>query len=363
MTGWAWKLVVNTDMAWREALLTGLVILVAWLAAQVYVLAIDRVARRLAARTSSTLDDQILLVVRRPGFLLIVLVGVYAAVHRYQFRLRGVLDGILFVLAVLAVFYCLVAVLGVLLRWWGEKLVRERPGENVARDLLPIVEKFLKVVLIVIAAIMVLDHFAIDVKSILVTLGVGSLAIGLALQDTLANMFGGFTIMIDRPFRVGDRIQLQTGEVGDVKAIGIRSTAVQMLDSNLLVVPNSLLVKNAIINQSSPDARAQIIMDVGVAYGTNPARVKEILLEAARRHPEVLEHPTPSVYFKAFGDFALQFVITCYTKSFRSVLTVKDAINSEVNERFEKEGIVIPYPVQTVRFADKSSSHQGSPFI
>ena len=277
-----------------------------------YVLIIDRMARRWAARTSSTLDDKILLVVRRPGFVLILLVGVYAAAHRYQFRLRGVFDGILFVLAVLVVFYCLVAVLGVLLEWWGEKRVRERPGENVARDLLPIADKFLKVVLIVIGAIMVLDHFAVDVKSILVTLGVGSLAIGLALQDTLANMFGGFTIMIDRPFRVGDRIQLQTGEVGDVKAIGIRSTTVQMVDSNLLIVPNSLLVKNAIINQSSRDARAQVIMEVGVANGTDPARVKQILLEAARLHPDVLEQPDPSVYFKAFGDYALQFVLSCY---------------------------------------------------
>ncbi len=352
MAGWAWNLLSGIDRDWREALLTCLVLLVAWLAAQVYVFVIDHVARRLASRTSSSLDDKILLVVRRPGFVIIVLIGVYAAVHRYQFRLRGVFDGALFVLAVLVVFYCLLAVLGVLLEWWGEKLLRDRPGENVAGDLLPITEKFLKIVLIVIATIMVLDHFAIDVKSILVTLGLGSLAIGLALQDTLANMFGGFTIMIDRPFRVGDRIQLQTGEVGDVKTIGIRSTTVQMLDSNLLIVPNSLLVKNAIINHSYPDARAQVVIDVGVAYGTNLARVKEILLEAARRHPEVLDQPPPSVFFKAFGDFALQFVVICYAKSFRSVLAVKDAVNSDVNERFEKEGIVIPYPVQTLQFAN-----------
>ncbi len=354
MTRWIWDLTAAT--VWREVFLTLLVLLGAWLAAQVYILFVDHVARRWAARTASTLDDSILAVVRRPGFLLLLLVGVYAAGHRFQFRLRPALDGALFVLSVAIVFYSLLAILGVLLEWWGERLGRDRPGENVARDLLPITDKFLKVVLIVIGTIIVLDHFAIDVKSILVTLGVGSLAIGLALQDTLANMFGGFTIMIDRPFRVGDRIQLQTGEIGDVKAIGIRSTTVMMASSNLLIVPNSLLVKTAIINQSFPDTRSQVVVELGVAYGTEPEKVKRILLDAARQHPDVLPDPAPSVFFKAFGDYAMTFLLVCHARSFRSVMAVTDAINCAVDERFRAEGIEVPYPVQTVRLTDGGRS-------
>jgi MscS family membrane protein len=358
MRAWLWENVTSGD--WREVLATVLVILAAWLAAQIYVFVIDQIARRWASRTSSTLDDKILAVVRRPGFLLIFLIGVYAASHRFQFRMRGVVDGILFVLAVLIVFYSLLGVFGVLLEWWADRLGRERQGENVARDLLPIADKFLRIVIMVIGSIIVLDHFAIDVKSILVTLGVGSLAIGLALQDTLANMFGGFTIMIDRPFRVGDRIQLQTGEIGDVKAIGIRSTTVMMLNSNLLIVPNSMLVKNSIINQSFPDTRSQVIIEIGVAYGTDPSRVKQILLESARIPSDVLEDPAPAVFFKAFGDFALQFMLVCHAKSFRSAMVVRDAVNSAVNERFRAEGIEIPYPIQDVRISNSGVRFQVS---
>jgi MscS family membrane protein len=345
MTSWVWKVVMAAN--WREAFLTLLVLLIAWLAAQVYVFIIDQIARRWASRTASALDDRVLAVVRRPGFLLILLLGVYAAAHRFQFRLQGTLDGILFVLAVLVVFYSLLGTLDVLLDWWGERLGRERPGENVARDLIPVAEKFVKIILIVIGTIIVLDHFAVDVKSILVTLGVGSLAIGLALQDTLANMFGGFTIMIDRPFKVGDRIQLQTGEIGDVREIGIRSTTVLMVNNNLLIVPNSLLVKNSIINQST---HAMVTVELGVASGSDPARVKQILLEAARVHPHVLEQPGPTVYFKAIGDYALRFVLSCHAKDFRSIMPVTDAINSALSERFRAEGIEMPHPVQSLRF-------------
>ena len=97
----------------------------------------------------------------------------------------------------------------------------------------------------------------------------GSLAIGLAAQDTLANMFAGFTLMLDRPFRVGDRIQLSTGEVGDVEEIGMRATRIRTLDETILVVPNSLLVKERVVNLSRPTAPSSPEVEVGVAYGSD----------------------------------------------------------------------------------------------
>jgi potassium efflux system protein len=125
-----------------------------------------------------------------------------------------------------------------------------------------------------------------------------------------------------------------------------------MANSNLLIVPNSLLVKTAIINQSFPDTRSQVVVELGVAYGTEPEKVKRILLDAARQHPDVLPDPAPSVFFKAFGDYAMTFLLVCHARSFRSVMAVTDAINCAVDERFRAEGIEVPYPVQTVRLTD-----------
>jgi small-conductance mechanosensitive channel len=339
----------------KEALVTVLILVVAWLAAQLYVFVIDRLVRRWAARTASKLDDQILTALRRPGFILLLLAGVYVSVHRYEFRFRGFVDGLLFVLSVTIAITCLINVLGVLLGWWGGRVLRERPGETVAQDLLPLADKFLKIVLVLIGTIIVLDHFAIDVKSILVTLGVGSLAIGLALQDTLANMFGGFTIMVDRPFRSGDRIQLQTGELGDVQSVGIRSTTVLMLNGNLLIVPNSLLVKNSIINYSVPNTRAQVQIEVGVGCDSDPAKVKRILMEVASGQPGVLADPGPAVFFKAFGEYALQFLIVCQVGSFRQTMEVTDGINTTLNKRLREEAIEIPYPIRRVELSKLTS--------
>jgi small-conductance mechanosensitive channel len=327
---------------WKEALLTALVLFTAWLCAQVYVWVVDRVTRRFAQRTAFLLDDQILVAIRRPGFLLLLLSGVYAAIHRYEFRLRGFLDGVIFALSVAVVIFAMIRIVAVLLQWYGLRV-----GEAISREVLPVADKFLKILLVVIGLLIILDHFNIEVSSILVTLGVGSLAIGLALQDTLANMFGGFTIMLDRPFRVGDRIQLQSGELGDVQSIGLRVTNLLMLNGNLLIVPNSHLVRNILTNYSLPDSRSQVIIDLGVAYGSNPETVKAIMLEVARQQPAVIGNPV--VFFKDFGGYALTFMLVCQVRSFNDVMTVRDAINSGIGVRFEREGIDIPYPIQSVR--------------
>ena len=126
-----------------------------------------------------------------------------------------------------------------------------------------------------------LQHLGVNVASLVVSLGVGSLAVGLAAQDTLANMFAGFTLMLDRPFRVGDRIQLASGELGDVEAIGMRATLIRTTDETLLVVPNSVLVKERLVNLSSRPDRSPPRPKSAVGFGTDLALVKALLAEAA----------------------------------------------------------------------------------
>jgi MscS family membrane protein len=333
---------------WEESLWTALVLGLSCAAAQIYVMLVDRVFLRWARRTASRLDDRIVETVRRPGFLLILLVGVYAALHRYKFRLLGFLDGVLFVLAVALVIYTVTKISTVLLEWYSERITREKEGETVARELLPLAEKIATLLLFIVGLVVVLDHFSIDIKSILVTLGVGSLAIGLALQDTLANMFGGFTIMLDRRFRIGDRIQLQSGELGEVHSIGIRSTTVLTPDGNTLIIPNALLVKTIVINHSFPDPRARIVVEVGVAFGTDTDTAKQFMLEAAAKDPRILASPPPVVFFSSLGPSALILRMTCFVGNFLDAGSANDAILSALDARFKAAGVEVPYPSRTV---------------
>ncbi len=124
---------------------------------------------------------------------------------------------------------------------------------EVAAEFGPLISKLGKIFIALVAVIMVLQHFQVDVSSLVVSLGVGSLAVGLAAQDTLANMFAGFTLLVDRPFRIGEKIRLASGDEGEVRAIGIRATQIRTADQMLLIVPNSLLVKERLLNLSRHD--------------------------------------------------------------------------------------------------------------
>ena len=188
--------VLSESWFWYEVISTTAVLVVAWGAAELYRLLVDRFFRRYVVKTPTALDDQVLSVVRRPGFLLIILVGIYAALHRYKFRLLIFLDGLLFVLSVVLVVYTLIRSLTIILRWYGEKFAREKEGEMLARELLPLTVKIVNILLAMFGLVIILDHFSIDIRSIVFTLGIGGLGVGLALQDTFANIFGGFTIML-----------------------------------------------------------------------------------------------------------------------------------------------------------------------
>jgi MscS family membrane protein len=343
-----WLRVLTQRWFYEEAVRTLLVVFAGWVAAQGYVVLVDKVFRRWAERTTSRLDDRILNVIRRPGFLLILLVSIYAALHRYKFGLLTFLDGVLFVLGVTLVIYAAIRIADVFIEWYGEKIAREKEGETVARELLLLADKSTRILLLIVGLVVVLDHFAIDIKSILVTLGIGSLAIGLALQETLANMFGGFTIMLDRRFRIGDRIQLQSGELGDVQTIGIRSTTVLTPDGNMLIIPNALLVKTIVTNYSFPDTRARVVVEVGVGRSTDTEKAKKLMLEAARESAKVLANPEPSVIFNALGPSALNLKMVCFVASFLETGTVNDSIVSAVHAKFKAAGIELPYPAQKI---------------
>jgi small-conductance mechanosensitive channel len=218
--------------------------------------------------------------------------------------------------------------------------------------------RVINILIVLISLIIVLHHFGQDVSSLVVSLGVGSLAIALAAQETIANMIGGFVIMTDRPFRVGDRIKLPSGEVGDVQEIGIRSTKILDFDNNLIVSPNAELIKGKIINYSYPGDQIRIFVDVSVAYGTDLDRAKSIILKHALEHPDVLRDPAPAVFLVGFGESGLNLQLNGRTNDYRIKFLIETKLREQIYATFLNEGIQIPLPQRVVHLPPSShASH------
>jgi MscS family membrane protein len=194
----------------------------------------------------------------------------------------------------------------------------------------------------------ILDHFKVDVKGLLAVLGVGSLAIALAAQDTIANMISGFIIMLDRPFREGDRVVLPSGETADVYDIGIRSSKFLTFDNTLIVVPNNDLVKSKITNMSYPEEAIQVKVDLSIAYGADIDQVKALLVTAASEHRAVLAEPKPSASFTNFGESGLRFQLMCRVGSLADQFGVGEDLRCRIYRDLAEAGIEIPYPQRVV---------------
>ncbi len=161
-------------------------------------------------------------------------------------------------------------------------------------------------------------------------------------------MISGFTLMIDRPFRIGDRIQLASGKLGDVADIGLRSTKIRTPENTLLIIPNAELCNSTVLNMAFPDMRSQGRVGVGVGYGSDLAQVKRIMVEVAQEDPDVLKDPPPESFFVSFGDNALQMSLIFWVTDYTKVFQVTDRLNTGIMSRFTRDGITIPYPTRKV---------------
>ena len=338
----------------KQVLLAIVIAIASWVLAKASRYVIDVIRRQLAGRTKTELDDRIIAILAKPVRRLILVGGLYIAVHQLESLFADivfkVVDGLLYVWVIVIFTLMVVDVLNQLLDWYGTRLA-ERAGDATRREFFPLIDRVIKLVVFTIAIIFILRHFHQDVGSLIVSLGVGSLAIALAAQSTLANMIAGFTIMLDRPFRIGDRIQLSSGEKGDVVEIGLRSTKILTFENTLLIIPNDNIVREKVLNLSYPNPIIRVKVDVGVAYGSDPDKVKQIMVDVAKNHPEVLDDPPPMAYLVNFGDSSLDMTLIGRIQRYTDQWRVQEELRVAIYRAFEENGIEIPFPQHVVHLA------------
>lgn len=312
-----------------------------------------RIIHRLTKQTKTTFDDVVLEAIAPPLYWLALVYVFKFSISRIDFLFEQGdfdLDAVYFVLFGLIGFAIAWRLINNLAEWYEKQLAATRKIE-LGEQLMPFFRRLLLIVLTVIVSIIFLDYFSIEVGGVVATLGIGSLAIALAAQATLADTINGFVIMFDRPFRIGDRIELlELNTWGDVVDIGLRSTRIRTRDNRMVIVPNSVIGKSLIVNHSYPDAQYRIQIEIGVAYGTDLETARKVIQDAVREVDGVLPDRPVDALFLMFGPSSLNFRVRWWINSYVDTRRMFDKVNTVIYTRLEEAGIEIPFPQQVVTY-------------
>ncbi len=332
------------------------VVLVSALAAKIVDVLISRFLARLARRTNTDLDDQLVQLLHRPIFLSVILVGLYIAVKILGWS-PGVERVLVATIQTWAIFMWAVA---------GFKLTSttlaglSRLADRVtwleARTL-PLFDNLSKIVIFSFAIYCFLVVWDLNLSAWLASAGIMGIAVGFAAKDTLANLFGGLSVIMDAPYKIGDFINLDSGERGRVVKIGLRSTRLLTRDDVEITLPNAHIANAKVVNESGgPYEKTRITISVGVAYGSDVDRVREVLQEAAQSVESVVHDPAPRVRFVEMGDSALIFRVQGWIEE--PVLRGRciDGLNTAIYKALGQAGIEIPFPQRVVHVAEGSGS-------
>ena len=228
-------------------------------------------------------------------------------------------------------------------------------------------ELLTKIVLCVVGGMLILDNLGVSLTPLLTTLGIGSLAVAIALQDTLGNAFAGLHIKADQPIEVGQFIRLENGDEGYVERIGWRSTRIRMLPNKTAVVPNNKLVQSTIINYDLPDSEVAVLVQVGVHYDSDLQQVERVTKEVAKsimtKVPGGVPSFEPFIRYHTFNQSSIDFTVILRARTFVDNYLIKHELIKALQAKYRETGIVIPFPIRTVYLAngaaDEAANHDA----
>ncbi len=340
----------NTLLQYVYFLLT---IVVSFLAGKVVSFVIKNHLRRLTEKTKTDADDLLLDIIEKPIWIIVLIAGFALG---FQFLSVSPEIGFFYyntinVLTVVVVTWVLINFVDKFIQRILKPIV-SKTDSKLDDQLIPVLSKITKIAILVLALIIVVSNFGYDVTALVAGLGIGGLAIAFAAQETISDIFGGFSIFTSKPFVVGDSIQMGD-TVGEVIEVGLRHTRIRNLDKRIVIVPNSQVAKSVIINITSAPQR-KCVWHLGVTYDTTIAKIgnaKKIIVDAINAHPECEDDPI--VEFEGFADSSLTILVIFYTKEndFGQFVRVRDSIGMRIKKEFEKAKIEFAFPTQTIHLA------------
>lgn len=308
-----------------------------------------------AQKTSTQLDDMIVQTIKGPFIVLCLMLSLYFALQfsRLPGNIVHVMSKSIIVLGIISVVSALANLLcGII------KIYASRVDSGLA--VTSLTQNITRIFVFSIGALVILNNLGISITPLLATLGVGGLAVALALQDTLLNLFAGFHITVAKQIRIGDYVRLETGEDGYVVDINWRSTKIKMLSNNLVIVPNDKLNKAIITNYSLPDKEMAVLVDLGVHYKSDLEKVEMVTCEVAKTVMAQVSggaaYFEPFVRYNAFGESGIKFTVILRAKEFTDQYLIKHEFIKRLHKRYAREGINIPYPIMAINYEQEKTS-------
>jgi small-conductance mechanosensitive channel len=208
-----------------------------------------------------------------------------------------------------------------------------------------------------IGALIILQSVGISITPLVTALGIGGLAVALALQPTLSNLFAGLQIIISKQVEVGDYVQLDSGQKGYVTDVSWRNTKIRELPNNLIVVPNSKLADSIVTNFNQPQKEMSVLVKCGVSYDSDLEKVEKVTIDVAKKVLKKIQGGEsefePFIRFHTFGDSSIDFSVILRVKEFVNKYLIRHEFIKALHKRYNKEGINIPFPIRTVYMKDK----------
>lgn len=309
---------------------------------------IFRLLRRWVEKSGTRLGDIIVSSIKTPSILWCIAIGLYIGVDVSELSQKHIIliSSIINIIVILSITASIANLTGKLFRNYIQKTDLPLPTTGLAYGIL-------KGVIYIIGLLVILAILGVSIAPLLTALGVGGLAVALALKDTLANLFAGIHIMIEKSIRIGDFIKLESGQEGYVEDITWRTTRIRMLPNNMVVIPNDKLSQSIVTNYNLPEQGMTLALQVGVSYSSDPNHVERVLIEEAKKAvgetPGLLGEPEPFVRFiPGFGQSSLDFTLFCQVGEFVDQYLVQSELRKRILKRFREEGIEIPFPRQTL---------------
>ena len=312
--------------------------------------------RRVAARTPSEIDDVLVASLRGMPLLWLFLAGLFAASGRladFAPHWVNLAHRTLLVVFLVSLTLAAARLLSGLVAIVSSRSKGLLPSTSIFRHLATLLA-------VTVGGLVILDTLGIAITPVLTALGVGGLAVALALQDTLSNLFAGLGIIASRQVRIGDYIKLASGEEGYVTDIRWGNTAIRTLPNNLVIIPNKHLASAVITNYYQPSKDLAVVVQVGVSYGSDLEKVEKATIEVGREVMRTVQGGVPDfepfIRYHTFGDSSIHFSVILRGQEFADQHLVRHEFIKRLQRRYAQEGIEIPFPIRTVHLKPEARS-------
>ncbi len=341
-----WSTPVRDYVNSSPILATILIILLYLLIASLVHYVLKHWVRTFLKRTKSRVADKILSKIQNPLAFLIVLAGIFVGLERIIIG-DALIVSVVESMIILVVTYVVVIIADIILDFWGHNFTNKK-GEEFHDEVLPLTKGTTRLIFGIVGFLFLLDSWGVEIVPLLASLGIAGVVLGLALQDTMKNIFGGISLIVDKDFHIGDVIKLDDGQEGEVVEITLRSTKIRNYDNEVVIIPNALLSTTKFINYAKPTNTVRLVIDVALAYGTDPHKAEEVLLGALRNNPKILKYPKRVVRFEKMSDYSLNYKVMFFIADYHERFTIKDQVTKDIYDALYREKLQIPFPTRTI---------------